>query len=318
MRARLSFAAAIAIAGLTAACDSQMKMGTDQGPVTGSTGPNGTTASAQLEHCDRPLGVMTLTESQIPGLAQYGLSSPVPVLRLLIQQSGCFQVVDRGQAFQNIQQERALTQAGETRGGSNFGGGQLVAADLALTPNIIFSGNTGGGGAGAALSFIPYVGGLASAVAGSVKFTSAQSVLTVTDVRSGMQISAAEGTATARDMNLGAALFGVSGGGALGGYSNTPEGKVVSASLMDAYNNVVRTVRGMPPLRSAGGAAGARAYVANGNLNIRGTPSTNGEVIGKLTPGTVVSPTGTTQGGWWEVSAGDQRGWVLGSNLHQQ
>lgn len=136
----------------------------------------------------------------------------------------------------------------------------IDAADLVLSPNIIFSGNTGGANAGLASALIPGWGGvLASSIAGSVKFTSAQSVLTLTDVRSGLQVSAAQGTATARDMNLGAALFGGglggSLGGSIGGYSNTPEGQVIAASLMDAFNNVAKTVRGMPPLPSASAAA---------------------------------------------------------------
>lgn len=253
------------VAALALTACQETTMGTKQGVVTGAAGPNGASAdaSSQLERCDRPLGVIALVEGQDPSmqasLASFGLGSPIPVLRLLMQQSNCFMVVDRGQAMQNIMQERALSQQGQTRAGSNMGGGQLVAADLVLSPNIIFSGNTGGGGAGLAGALIPGWGGvLASAVAGSVKFTSAQSVLTLTDVRSGLQVSAAQGTATARDMSLGASLFGAGLGGglggAIGGYSNTPEGQVIAASLMDAYNNVVKTVRGMPPLPSVGAA----------------------------------------------------------------
>jgi curli biogenesis system outer membrane secretion channel CsgG len=319
-----------------AACQSETTMGTNQGPVTGAAGPQGgVDVSAQLERCAKPLGIIALVESQDPmlqqSLAGYGLGSPLPVLRLLMQQSNCFMVVDRGQAMQTIMQERALTQSGEMRGGANMGQGQLVAADLALTPNIIFSGNTGGGRA--------VIGG---AVAGGLRFTSAQSVLTLTDVRSGLQVSAAQGTATARDMDLGGALFGWGGGvgGALGigGYSNTPEGKVISAALMDAYNNVVRTVRGMPPLpsianamspqmpqpaatastggRSSGPASGMR-YRVTGNVNLREGPGAQNPVVGQLRPGTVVTSTGTVNGEWWEIQSGEMYGWVLSRSLRQ-
>lgn len=262
---RLSKILAIGVGALALTACQQTTMGTQQGVISGAAGPSGGTASAQLERCDRPLGVIALVEGQDPSmqasLASFGLGSPIPVLRLLMQQSNCFQVVDRGQAMQNIMQERDLAQQGHSRRNSNMGGGQLVAADLVLSPNIIFSGNTGGGGAGLAGALIPGWGGvLASSVMGSVKFTSAQSVLTLTDVRSGIQVSAAQGTATARDMNLGAALFGGGWGGGMGGgvggYSNTPEGQVIAASLMDAYNGVVRTVRGMPPLPSVSGRRG--------------------------------------------------------------
>lgn len=342
---------ALAAAGLLAACaQSTTTLGTDQGPVSGSAGPGGASnASAQLERCDKPLGIITLVESQDPGVGQalagYGLGSPIPVLRLLMQQSNCFIVADRGQAMQNILQERQLNQSGELRGGANYGGGQLVAADLALTPSVIFSGNTGGSNAGIAAGFIPGIGGLvAGSLANSVKFTSAQSVLTLTDVRSGLQISAAQGTATARDVNIGGALFGAGGGvgGAvgLGNYSNTPEGKVVSAALMDAFNNVVKTVRGLPPLASVaaaqqvplGGArpaAGAAAtasparagiqagktYVTSGNLNLREAPSATSGIVGKASVGTQVVATGQTRNGFAEVKFGDFQGWVLQNSL---
>ncbi|NJO56054.1 MAG: peptidoglycan-binding protein [Rhodospirillales bacterium] len=195
-------------------CLSETTMGAGGGPATGAAGPGGATnASAQLETCSQPLGTIALVESTIPGLAQYGLSSPIPVLRLISQQSGCFMVVERGQAFSSMMQERQLMKSGEMRRDSNFGGGQIVAADLTLTPNIIFSGNTGGGGAGAALGAIPGWGGvIAGALAGSLKFTSAEAVLTMTDNRSGLQLAAASGSATARDINIGSALFGAGGG----------------------------------------------------------------------------------------------------------
>lgn len=339
----------LVLAGLAlAGCMSETTMGTNQGPVTGAAGPGGAQgASAQLERCDRALGTIALVEGQDPVLAQrlagFGLGSPIPVLRLLMQQSNCFLVVDRGQAMQTIMQERALTQSGEMRGGAGMGSGQLVAADLALSPNIIFSGNTGGGGGGiGAAQFLPGWAGVAAGVGGalasSVRFTSAQSVLTLTDVRSGLQVSAAQGTATARDMNVGAALFGGGAGfvgaAGIGAYSNTPEGRVISASLMDAFNNVVRTVRGMPPLpsvaalsqpqgmaqpqqtaaRGAGPAAGS-PYRATGNMPIRQGPGAQHASVGQLRAGSVVRTTGNTAGEWWEVESGEYMGWVSSRSL---
>jgi len=43
-------------------------------------------------------------------------------------------------------QERQLQQSGELREGSNFGRGQMVAADFTMRPSVQFSGRTGGGG----------------------------------------------------------------------------------------------------------------------------------------------------------------------------
>ncbi|SEH31060.1 SH3 domain-containing protein [Magnetospirillum fulvum] len=314
---------ALAVVALSG-CLSQTTMGTDQGPVTGSAGPGGASenASSQLERCERPLGVLTLIESQDVGMSQslsaLGLGSPVPVLRLIAQQSKCFIIADRGQAMQAIQQERALSQAGEMRAGGNMGGGQLVAADLALTPTVLFQGNTGGGVA-ALGGLIPGVGGiLASAVASSLKFTSAQTMLAVTDIRSGIQISSAEGTATARDIGIGGGLFGGMAGGSVGAYGNTPEGKVIAAALMDAFNKVVRSVREMPPLPSVALQAQAPRWLANGNLVLRESPGKGSEALGRLAPGTEVNPTGREKEGWIEVKSGDSVGWVAKKNIRRQ
>ena len=80
--------------------------------------------------------------------------------------------------------ERALQQAGELRGGSAFGAGQMAAADFALSPSITFSNHDAGGlGAGAF--------GLLGTVAANVKFKEASTLLTLVDNRSGVQLAAA-------------------------------------------------------------------------------------------------------------------------------
>jgi curli biogenesis system outer membrane secretion channel CsgG len=88
--------------------------------------------------------------------SRYGLQSPAAVIRLIIQQSNCFQIVERGAALQNMAQERALAAGGQLQGGQNVGQGQMVAADFILTPNVVFSDpNAGGvgGGVGGLLGF---------------------------------------------------------------------------------------------------------------------------------------------------------------------
>ena len=47
-----------------------------------------------------------------------------------------------------MNRERALQNSGQTRAGSNFGGGQVVASDFGLSPEVIFNeGNASGSGA---------------------------------------------------------------------------------------------------------------------------------------------------------------------------
>ena len=90
-----------------------------------------------------------------------------------------------------------------------------------------------GGGRGRALG----------AIGGATKTREAAAMLTLVDNRSGVQVGASQGSASKTDFGGMAGLFGVGGGAGLGGYQNTPQGKVISAAFMDAYNQMVRAVR---------------------------------------------------------------------------
>src|SRR5574341_1692542 len=97
-------------------------------------------AGGTLEKCNETLGTLAVVEDRNASwyhtMQQYKVQSTVPLLRMLIQQSNCFVVVERGQAMSVMQQERRLEQSGEMRQGSDFGKGQMVAADYAMNPSI--------------------------------------------------------------------------------------------------------------------------------------------------------------------------------------
>ena len=216
---------------------------TNTGAAAGETSQN---ANTELENCRETLGTLTVVEDQrAPWWYAYyqrypRLGSTVPVLRMMIQQSNCFVVVERGRGMHNVMQERALEHMGETRSGSNFGKGQMVSADYTLNPSIQFSakGTSGLGGA-----FGGLFGSAVGLVAGSLKSNEAATTLLLIDNRSGVQVSAAVGSAKNFDFGLlGAALGGGVGGGA-GGYTNTPEGKVISAAFADSYNQMIKALR---------------------------------------------------------------------------
>jgi hypothetical protein len=200
----------------------------------GGGGPAGD--AGQVEKCDAPKGTLAVVEPQyavLQSLSRYGLQSPAAVIRLIIQQSNCFQIVERGAAMQNMAQERALASSGQLQGGQNVGQGQMVAADFILTPNVVFSDPNAGGVGGGIGGLLGSMGGRAAAVgalAGGVKFKEAQTAMTIADTRSGIQVAAAQGSASQTDINLGAAVFGRYGGGGLGGYTSTAEGKIIAAS----------------------------------------------------------------------------------------
>ncbi len=68
-------------------------------------------------------------------------------------------------------------------------------------------------------------------------------VLTLVDIRSTVRLAAAEGHS--KDTSFNIAGFGIGSGGGLAGsaYSNTDEGKLVSAAFYDAYNKMVVALR---------------------------------------------------------------------------
>lgn len=239
--------AAIVLAG----CEATMpKLGTTQSQTaaTGAAAGEATqNANSQLERCDSPLGTLAVIEETGSDwyrafTAEYRLGSTVPVLRQMIQQSNCFVVVERGRAFAGMERERALAAQGQTRANSNFGAGQIVAADFSLTPEVVVSARDTGGMRGGLAGFSPGLAVL-GAVAGGVRRNEAATVLLLSDNRSGVQISASQGSASNTDFNVGAVLFGGGAVGGLGGYTNTPQGKVLVAAFMDSYNQMVKALR---------------------------------------------------------------------------
>ncbi len=242
------------VAALLAGCETtDMKMGSQDAKTvaTGSAAGAATSgANTQLEHCASPLGTVSLVENETAGWYtilrnEYRLPPTANLLRLLIQQSNCFVVVERGAAgMRAMGRERELMASGQMRGGSNFGGGQMVASDYGMSPEIIFSdGNTGGIGGALGGLIGGRRGNLLGAVAAGTRTREASTMLTLVDNRSGVQIAASEGSASKTDFGGMGALFGGVAGGGLGGYQNTPQGKVITAAFMDAYNQMVRSLR---------------------------------------------------------------------------
>ena len=162
----------------------------------------------------------------------------------------------------NMMRERQLESSGEMRQGSNFQKGQMVAADYTMQPSIQFSGRTGGAAAGLLTGRLGALG----AVAGNIKRNEASTTLLLIDNRSSVQIAAAEGTAGNFDFGLFGAGFltGLAGGG--GGYSNTPQGKVIVAAFADSFNQMVKSLRSYKAQTVKGGlGTGGRLGVDGGS-----------------------------------------------------
>ena len=259
---------AAAIAALVSGC-AQMEVGSSEAKTaaTGSAGgANSQNANKSLERCTETLGTVTVEEDTTQpwffSLQQHQLGPTTPVLKMLLQQSNCFVVVERGKALRNMQQERELAAAGELRSKSKMHKGQMVAADYILSPSVTFS-NSNAGGLGGAIGGT-FGGQLGAAIGGSMSAKEASTMLTLVDSRSGVQLAAAEGSARNIDFGFIGGLFGSGGAGGMGGYSNTAQGKVVVAAFTDSINNIIKAVKDYKAQEVKGGlGTGGRLKVSN-------------------------------------------------------
>ncbi|HEX8615697.1 MAG TPA: CsgG/HfaB family protein [Telluria sp.] len=303
--------------------------------AAGSASVHAQNTSSTVEKCERPLGTIAVSEHQGASTAQlqsYGLGSPISLLRIMIQQSNCFTVVERGVAMHNLQEERALAAAGETLGGSNVGKGQLQAADFVMTPGVQFAAENTGGVGGSLSSWggklFGNIGSVVGGIAGNMKFKEAQTSLLIADVRSGIQVAAAEGMAKTTDFGISGWNYGGAGYGSLGGYTNTPEGKMVAASLLDNYNNVVKTIRTQPSLIKTSSAAskvnagastragvpvasGASVFARLSTVKVYTEPRISSKVMGTLKRDEEAIATGEERDGFVRIDGENVAGgWV--------
>lgn len=221
--------------------------GGNASPTTGAAaGSTATGASDKLERCSTTLGTLRIEEDTGSSWYHYygaRLGSTAPLLSMLILQSNCFVVVERGTGERSIAAETARARGDEARESATRGKGQQVVADYLLKPEIVMNnqGNQGGqvGGLGRLLP------GAFGAVAGSVgvKQSEVGTVLTLVDIRSTVRLAAADGYSKNTAFSLGG--IGIGSSGALGGsaYSNTDEGRMISSAFVDAYNKMVVSLR---------------------------------------------------------------------------
>lgn len=217
-------------------------------PVHGAAaGEQAEKANPKLEKCEKPLGTIAIYEDVTQPWYQqlksyYGVERLTPLMRLMIQQSNCFVVVERGSGLVGMKYERELAEKGQLRQKSNIGKGQMVAVDYILTPTVIFRDTTGGVG-GAIFGRIPGVRGLV----GGAKVQESSVTLLLTDSRSGVQVAASEGSSKGYDFLTVAGAIGLRAGSDIGviggGFGTTTESKLLMTAFLDAYNKMVKAVR---------------------------------------------------------------------------
>jgi curli biogenesis system outer membrane secretion channel CsgG len=271
---------------------------------------------AELPVCPRPIGTIALSspENQNRWWTDLGLSSPESLIRVYVQKSKCFKLVNRSNAgMAAMTTERNLSAAGETRKGGTIGKGQMVEAEFTMIPDIVSSNNNKGGFnvGGLVGGFIP--GGFGAALGGlNIKKKSANVVLNVVNNKSSEEF-VAEGQSKKSDLGWGAGggffSSGFLGAGGASGYDNTEMGQVIALAYLDAYTNLVNDLGGMTA--AIAGPQAERAVTMKGAGRMFAAPSLKAKVIKPLDAGAMLYPTGTKQDGFWEVE--DElgaKGWV--------
>jgi len=210
----------------------------------------------QIPVCSHRIGTLAIVEPDNQWWRELNLGSPEAIIKVFVQNSHCFTIVNRGRSMQSRAMERALADQGELQQGSNLGRGQVKAADYFLEPNIVSANkNSGGGGGGAALGALgglfgaggSFVGGLAGGI--NVKKGEANVTLSVVNARTTEEY-VVEGYARKKDISWGAGGGGGWWGGfaAAGGhgYQDTEIGQVIVLAYLDAYTKLVGQLGGIP------------------------------------------------------------------------
>lgn len=276
-----------------------------------------------VPRCARKMGTLSIVDGDDSrGWTQYQLASPQKLLKVLVQRSGCFNIVERGVGLQAAERERQIGGHLGLQRGSNVGQGQIKAADYVMIAEVQgANSNVSGGGAGGLIGGL--VGGRFGALAGGVrsKKMEANTVLSITNVRTTETIATTEGYAAKNSMSFaaggGGGFLGGGAGAVGGGYDNTEIGRIVTLSFIQAYTNLV-TELGLVSPGSSGTAEAtpAKTFTAQRSLAMRGTAAASGRIIRTLPAGATVYPTGNRNGLWWEVAdENDNVGWVLNTGL---
>jgi len=264
----LGAALSLSLAGCGAGGQNKTELGQGGSVVTGSAGPAGAkNAARELQKCDAPVATLALVEN--PNGYTYSAgshnlpTSPLPLVRLLAQQSNCFRVVDRAAGLKAVVQEQELKDSGILRQqGSTVHKGKGYEAQYTITPALSFSEVDAGHEVGGILGMIPVLNKFVG-LADKVKLKDAQVSLLLTDNETTEQVAASTGSVRVTDLGVGGLVLGKLGGAVGAGWSNSAEGKVIAAAFLDAHNQLVAQVRELqakdlpPPVATRSGAGTA-------------------------------------------------------------
>jgi len=216
-------------------------------------------AALGSKKCPESAGSLRIVEPDdgMGAWASYGLPAPTRMLRVLVNDSRCFSVLDRGVGFAAAQAERALAQAGHLQDDQNIGAGQMLGADFVLIPDIVSQNpNAGGSNVGVQAASGQKRGLMAGmlnvatlGISGKMSSNkqTAQVVLTLVDVRTSEQLLSVTGEAKITDRAWSAMVNATNvqgkAGVRLGSWENTEIGKVIQEAYEEAFEQMVADIQ---------------------------------------------------------------------------
>ncbi|MCM0021185.1 MAG: SH3 domain-containing protein [Tagaea sp.] len=293
--------------------------------------------------CAQPLGPLAIRDPanvELLGmLTRIGIDSPANALRVIAQQSGCFDVRDAATIDQRltarrneIERERGAARSANRpfRAPAEPVLGETI---LVLQPSMSISlpSVTTAPGAPQRANTAPVAGqqtqNVLDVIAPGVRNVAASISLMAIELESGRQVGVAQGAHTNAELDIAAALLGSQARGLGMGYTQTVEGRTILVALQKAFNGLVDDMRARD-IRTAGQPAApapapppatpervAPPFRANSDftvaagVNFRAAP-VNGAIKRALHPGARVKTTERIQGVWWEVEFEGDTGWV--------
>jgi hypothetical protein len=222
-------------------------------------------ADSSLQTCTEPVGTVRLQDGMASAAPGARVEGSLDALRLLIQQSNCFVIVDRGwvESAANQEKQRART-SNEIRDDANMGQGQEVAADFVLRSSVISMGTKGSHDVN--LGFLKKIASTGSV---GMSTTEAKVQLVLADIRSKVQIAVAQGDGSGSNTRLATNVLGGSnkmlGGIGVRSESITPGTEILLQAFASAYNKIVPAVQNYKAQQVKGGLG------AGGTLRVQGS-----------------------------------------------
>lgn len=278
----------------------------------------GSTKELDIPRCAEPLGTISVVNGDdYQGWRYYKLRRPERLLKVFVQRSNCFKLVNRSAGLRATKAEQGLSQSGDLQRRSNVGGGQIKAADFTMIADIITTDkNAGGSGIVSGIAGRAIGGRLGGVVGGfKTKRVEAQTLLEVMNTRTTEGIAFAEGSASKKDLSFGGGGFAGFGGAVGGGYEDTEVGKVVTYAFLDAYRQIVNELGGVD-IGNPAAQAPQETFQVRKTVQLRRSPSESSSIVRELERGMIVYPLGGKEGLWWEVEDENGNvGWVPNDKL---